>query len=478
MRLYLSVCVVVLGAGTAAAQEPARAVPRRLELTPARPGEPALRRRLLPELVEQHQGNAAERYRKAGQLAKAVTVKLTDTEYAWLNVSLDEFPKAEARALLKNYDKALAEAEAGALCETCDWGLAQRLREKGIGALLPEVQEMRELGSLMQLRSRLELAEGEPLRALRTARTMLVMARHVGESPTLISMLVGVALTSLAAERIEEVMQQPDAPNLYWALSDLPRPFISMREPLQGERLMAYGIFSPKHPEVLFDLDAEPMSREQAQELGKNLTGLSYALSDLPRDVQRRLFGFAVLAKHEVAVKALVAQGRPRAKVEAMPYMQVAVLHALTEYDQELDEAIKWQEQPYWETLPRFKEYERQLKQINRMFVDFRGDRPALPLAGFLLPAIGKVRDAQVRIERRFALLRCIEAIRDYAAAHGGKLPASLAEIKDLPLPLDPVTGRPFPYVVKGELATLSSAPLNGRTDWPSAPAYRLRMRK
>jgi hypothetical protein len=35
-----------------------------------------------------------------------------------------------------------------------------------------------------------------------------------------------------------------------------------------------------------------------------------------------------------------------------------------------------------------------------------------------------------------------------------------LADIKDLPLPLDPTTGQPFAYQRAGDKATLSAAPL------------------
>ena len=41
--------------------------------------------------------------------------------------------------------------------------------------------------------------------------------------------------------------------------------------------------------------------------------------------------------------------------------------------------------------------------------------------------------------------MRYVEALRIYAAAHDGKPPAKPADIS-LPLPLDPVTGKPFDY--------------------------------
>jgi hypothetical protein len=49
---------------------------------------------------------------------------------------------------------------------------------------------------------------------------------------------------------------------------------------------------------------------------------------------------------------------------------------------------------------------------------------------------------------------RVIEALRMHAASHGG-LPDPLAEVTIVPIPLDPMTGRPFRYRCEGETAIL-----------------------
>jgi hypothetical protein len=61
-------------------------------------------------------------------------------------------------------------------------------------------------------------------------------------------------------------------------------------------------------------------------------------------------------------------------------------------------------------------------------------------------------------MERRFAMLRTIEAIRLHVG-QTGKLPASLAEVKAAPIPeQDPITGRPFVYrLVSPIRATLAN---------------------
>jgi hypothetical protein len=48
--------------------------------------------------------------------------------------------------------------------------------------------------------------------------------------------------------------------------------------------------------------------------------------------------------------------------------------------------------------------------------------------------------------DRQIAALRIVEAVRHHAAMNAGKVPDSLAALKETPAPLDPLTGAPFDY--------------------------------
>ena len=56
-------------------------------------------------------------------------------------------------------------------------------------------------------------------------------------------------------------------------------------------------------------------------------------------------------------------------------------------------------------------------------------------------------------------------------AAHDGRLPATLDEIKEVPIPLNPMTGKPFPYHLEGKTAVLDAD--GGLTKIPR-PQYRV----
>jgi hypothetical protein len=419
-----------------------------------------LRYHLLPQLHEMTPGNAAGRYKQAIETLKKVRKATGDGGpegelETWLDLPAAELPRGQARKLLDRYPEVFRLADQAARSEYCDWGFGERLRQKGIFTLLPELQEMRDLARLLALRARLEILEGHTDRALRALQTGFAAAKHIGETPTLISYLVGVAMATVTARELELLLSQPGAPNLYWALTDLPRPFIDIRKPMEGERIGIYGTF-PGLVEVMNNPDAPPLKPEQIK-VGVDLLVKEFNVGkDFPT---RAAIAVWVRTKHPAAKEALVAAGWPRDKVEKMSHMQVALLHALQQYDRLLDEMVKWRNFPYVEALKGFDQAERQLKEAKVKALSPSGDVPGIPLAPLLLPAVQKVFAAHARINRRLAALRCVEAVRLYAAAHGGKLPATLADIKEVPIPTDPYLGKPFVYRRGDGMATLEGPP-------------------
>lgn len=74
-----------------------------------------------------------------------------------------------------------------------------------------------------------------------------------------------------------------------------------------------------------------------------------------------------------------------------------------------------------------------------------------------LKPALERSRLVARTLDANLGALQCIEAIRAYAASHGGQLPASLSDVAELAVPTDPITGEPFQYTVTASTAVLES---------------------
>jgi hypothetical protein len=72
-------------------------------------------------------------------------------------------------------------------------------------------------------------------------------------------------------------------------------------------------------------------------------------------------------------------------------------------------------------------------------------------------PELFHARFDATRTDWNIAILRVIEALRDYAAGHDGLPPDRLDQVTDLPVPADPFTGRPFGYRREGRTATLDA---------------------
>jgi hypothetical protein len=175
---------------------------------------------------------------------------------------------------------------------------------------------------------------------------------------------------------------------------------------------------------------------------------------------ERRLGTLGIAMKlYPAAKRALIAEGRKREDVESLPVLQVVLIHSLRQYRDLADDQAKWYSFPYWEVQKPLKEVEERLKNARRSL-------SSLPFLIETLPAVNKVFWAQARLERKIAALRCVEAIRLYAAAHDSKLPASLGDIKEVPIPVDPVTGKDFIYKAEGDKGTLYAPPPAGETPY------------
>jgi hypothetical protein len=194
---------------------------------------------------------------------------------------------------------------------------------------------------------------------------------------------------------------------------------------------------------------------------------------DLP-DLSRRIGIAAMAAKiYPEAKRALIARGRPEAQVEAMPVIQVAALYTMQEYQRLRDDSYKWMNVPYWQSYNR-------MDQANHFSAEEKLANPLLSMMYQLLePILNARRLSPVRLERELDAIQCIEAIRLYVAAHEGKLPPSLEAITDVPVPIDPATGKPFVYQVNGDSANLSAPrPPGYNLPSPFAIRYELKLAK
>jgi hypothetical protein len=427
----------------------------RLTVQPMAAPKPALRYLLLPELKEMNPGNPIQNYLKCytEQQQFFFDKETFRRREEYQSMPLKELP---AKDLLDYGRAALRQADWAARLDKPDWQILPKLKTDGIGLLLPDVQQMRILANALKVRFRAEVALGHFDDAVRTAKTMFALARHMGEHPTLIGDLVGIAIAVVAIGPLEEMLEQPGCPNFYWALTNLPSPFISLEKGMEGERVSIRGEFR--------DLDDRaPMSAEQIKKLMEHTDKVREIaqIEAKPDEPDRSTRAWvAARTKDDKLVSAarrrLVESGLPEERVARFPAEQVILLDEWREFEERRDEFMKLTNLPTWQVLEALSALRSQAKSYK--------DEGLFLL---LVPALHKVRQAQGRLEQRIGLLRCVEALRLYAAAHDGKLPEKLCEA-GVPLPDDPFTGKPFKYTADGPTAHLRGSPPPGMEKEPA----------
>jgi hypothetical protein len=425
---------------------------RKLSITPAREPEPSMRWRLLPEVRDTTPGNAVVLYYRAFSpewlsfyrrdaktpeaLNAAMTMPISDLKTLAADPS-GPIGWIENAPLLKELDRA-------ARRQYCDWDLVTRAREEGIGMLLPDIQSFRMFAPMLAVRARLELADGDFNKAERSLQTGIAFGRHLGDSPTLIQSLVAAAVTTVMLDQVEQWVRTPNSPNLYWALTNLPQPFVDLRKAYESERMLIDNLL-PGFREALAKRSAEPLTPSA-------IAALQVKLVQLPDQNLSLVATFFVMKKYAQAKEYLQTHGWSAENVEALPAVQAVLLAEVATYDRLYDEMIKWVGVPY----PLAHAGLDKADHILRREIVSSGS-PSFSLAGLLIPATIKVMETSNRLDRRIAALRAVEAIRIFAAIHG-RLPTSLSEITEVPVPVNPATGAAFAYVSDGATATLSVA--------------------
>lgn len=443
-----------------------RPTPRALEVSPAGPPAEALRYRFLPLVSERTPGDAAPIYLRAttrAEMGKEATQILQEGRpkwEEWLALPMDEFPAAEARTMVNHFASRLEQFGFAARRRTCDWNYTlPEQRENAIEILLPDAQDLRNWGFLLALKARVEIAEGKTSEAVRTIETGLALGRHMSEAPFLINALVGMAIARQMLDRVEDLIARPGMPNLYWALTALPRPFIPVRPAMEHEQKlfewMVPGLEDTDRPRTLAEWTA------MLERFYDKLSSLDALLS------QEQGKGDPLPDFDTFRAEALRRARADEAFANQAPSERAILLYLASRYRAVRDETFKLGYLPYAEAVPFHEERERAGKaaaegdSFLQIFVKFQ-------------PALRTAHRAEAQLDRRIAALRAVEALRMARAQLGGKWPATLDEVKAVPVPLDPVTGRAFDYRVEDAAAVLSTP---DHQPQPGSATYRLTAR-
>jgi hypothetical protein len=441
---------------------------------------PYSRHYLTPQYPEMKPGNRVPTFMRAFMEQDQFFAKeQREKRDRWNLTALDDLPldeirnsgcigglayrKLDADQLFMTRGRPLGDIDEGARQLSSDWQIWFNLREDGIGTLLPEVQKIRELANVLQVRMRYEIRTGDFEKAIFSARTFHGLASSFETHPTLIGLLVGLAIKIGSLDALEEMVQQPGCPNLYWGFTELPAFGLDDRVSTGGERLLAYTMFKP------FVEATEPMTETELYRHLK-LFDVAGAMANAETGKWKYSLDAPIRAtdKKKVAAarKLLVDTGTAAKVVDKMSELQAVVTADIRQYEIALDEMLIANSLPFAEAMKQADAAESRMKAEGAQ------------LARLLTPTNRKITAAVTRTRQRIAYLRVLEAIRLYAHEKGGQLPAKLADLT-VPVPLDPVTGKPFAYSVDDGKATLTGGnPSDIANNASTNRVYQIRVKK
>jgi hypothetical protein len=440
----------------------------KLTLHPAAPSKPALKYPLLPHRTELQAGNAAQFYYRAqlmfaqNQARQAYEKEYAESDERWSKEPCQGDVRDQIKKWLAQFPRGATEQLREATSrEECnfDYRLRDRAGMEIISFLLPEIQEMRVFGRHLRYQARVEIAEQRYDDAAKSLQMGYRMAQDTASEPLLINGLVGVAIASIMNMEVEDWIESPGSPNLYWSLVSIPKPLVDLRPALEQE---------VRFPEMMFPFlkDAETLQRSP-EEWQRILSEAVHQVStnfDQPgkrtqNPLERVQAGLAVTAlimrAYPVAKEELKQSGFDAERLEKMAVSQVVAIHMQRVVRELSDEFSKG---AYLPTAQRDEFYAELEKRIQRDRLMGPNSREVIPIASLLLPAVGSALSAQTRLDRDFAALQTLEAIRAHLAETGA-LPQKLSDITVVPVPLNPATNEPFAYRLVDGKATLEVPP-------------------
>jgi len=224
-RVFICLIILLLAA------VPVDGLTVELTLHPAKAPEPAQKYRLLPKAEEQTDADAAPLYEKALQaLPKNFQI---DQISQWLKTPPAKLPRQQVQSTLQQFKPTLQLLEQAAKCKQCDCSYEYVDDE----TQSQNLRGYRTLIFFLALQVRFQIAQGQYDKALCTMQTGFAMAKHLGNGPTLADGFVGIGIGVFICRQLEQFVQRPDAPNLYWALRDLQQPFIDLTQQSKLEDL-------------------------------------------------------------------------------------------------------------------------------------------------------------------------------------------------------------------------------------------------
>ncbi|MBI1323579.1 hypothetical protein GC170_10395 [bacterium] len=503
-KFILLTCLFVQGlAARTAAQEPAKK-PEQLEK--AKPAQPSpadkviritihpkaieakdLEKPLLPPCAEMSSGNAMLDYFRGMSYeysgVRQWTRELEEKKVKWLEMPLDELKPDE----LRGGGAAVYLMIDGSRKTYADMGYLERVKKGGANTLLGEISALRQTNRDLRLFTRSEILKKRYDTALDMIRAGLAAPRHLSAQYGNINLLIAAAMANETVASMHDWVSRPDTMNLYWPLTQLPRPLLHTDKLLEGELLMyENGIGSHSAAElktVMTEKDALDFFLSQMRLFV--VDGVLFEAPNAPEWIDAvRPF---VDKLHPLAVENLKKSGVAEAELNAMTKAQVCAIFHRQIFLSQMRRYGRWFPFDSWVAIREIGR-ERQSKTtldgvdlVSLPKFEFEGKE--IDVFNSELPDkfAMSITLTKARLETKLNVVSLIELLRDYAADHP-ELPESTDTLTRYPANLtDHFTGKPVRYRrIDATTATIEAGPPEGMpgVDLQNHLRYEIRLTK
>lgn len=502
-KLMLLSCLILNGlAADISAQEPAKKPEQAEKSKPAQPA-PAdkvirvtihpkaieakdIEKPLLPPVSEMSSGNAMLEYFRGMAYeysgVRQWTRELEEKKARWLEAPLDELKPEELRTGGASSIFLMVD---GSRKTHADMGYLERVKKGGAKTLLGEISAIRQTNRDLRLFARSFILLKDYDKALDLIRAGLAAPRHLAAQSGNINHLVAASMANETVATMQDWISRPDSMNLYWPLTQLPRPLLHSEKLMESELLMyENGIGSHSAEEL-----KRVMSEEQALDFFLSqmrlfvIDGVSFEKPNGPGAIEvtrayvEKLFPVATEYLQKTGVAEAELKAMPKAQVCAIFHRNVALSQqrrfgrwitfdpwvAIREIGRER-EAKTTTDGIELERLPKF--------DVANEQIDVFSGQTAEKFA--LMTAL-----TRARLETKLNVLMLIEMLRDYAVDHP-ELPESTDALTRYPLNLtDHFTGKPVRYRrIDATTATIEAGPPEGMpgVDFQNQLRYEIRL--
>lgn len=430
-----------------AKKENASSAGKVLTVHAAAPPDPILRYRMWPAPEHRIRDNANTIVNRAVILTLQVPPKsrsdLADRFSEWSEMPIDELPIDDVQKVLAQYHTALSELGRveNVMMIEYDIQLDQLSAPEMIATVLPEFQEMRHLARLLGLRARVAIAESRWDDAVRDCRIGFRLAEICGYSTDfLVGRLVGFAISGTIFGVIEEAVQQPDCPNLYWAIASLPEHrLFETRDSIEFESVPMSRVF-----DSIGTLPKEPIgavaAREKIRRLIREASETTFSMTSRPNTSSAELAaGMYVVTLADPSRDLLAATKEWGERAYDLSAAEAVLRATQLKFTRLRDHWVAWSFLPpdaWGATRDEWQKHFLQPAPQADLLIS---------LINSLVPAVDAARNAGRRTEQQRNWLATIEALRMHAAENG-ELPTSLDNLRPVPAWQDAIALKPFGY--------------------------------